>query len=125
MKLFNIFRKSEYALVGRDIKWDEINGEVFRINAIDRNGTIIDEGGQVHAKDNFSPYGFLIVEWPIIERRVKLPITHKDDFLLVSNIYDNPEALAAIDGYDFLVCYYPADHMKNEYAAFLHVLHIA
>ncbi len=123
MKLFNIFRKSEFALVGRDIKWDEINGEVFRINAFDQNGTIIDEGGQVHAKDNFSPYGFLIVEWPIIERRVNLPITHKDDFLLVSNIYDNPEALMTIKEYDFLVSYCPADQMENEYASFLHVLH--
>ena len=123
MRLFNIFKKSEFALVGRDIKWEEINREVFRINEFDRNKTIIDNNGELHPKDNFNPYGFLIVEWPIIERRVKLPITHRDDFLLVSSIYDNPEICKEIEFNDFLVSYLPADKKENEYAAFLHVLH--
>lgn len=123
MKLFNFFKPTEFALVGKDIKWKEIEREVCRINDFDRNDTTIDNNGQAIAKSNFRPYGFLVTDWPVIERKVKIPIVHRDDFLLAASIFDNSEFLNQIKGCDILVTYYPLDTKADKRSAFLHKLH--
>jgi len=121
MKLFNWFKASEYAIVGRSIKWENVNNEVLRIIDFDRNETIIDNNGNVKAKSKFKPYGFLTVEWPIIERLVKLPIFHQDDFLLVLSIFNDKTMQEQKMNFEFLVTYAPKENDRN--APFLHVLH--
>jgi len=121
MKIFNWFKASEYAIVGRNIKWKEINNEVLRIIDFDSNETIIDNYGNVIAKSKFKPYGFLIVEWPIIERLVKLPIVHQDDFLLASIIFNDKAFQEQKKIFEFLATYAPKENDRN--APFLHVFH--
>lgn len=125
MKLFNFFKAPEIATVGRDIKWVEIKKEVLRIIDFDKNGTSVDSTGIVRSRSTLKPYGFLIAEWPIIERKVKIPIVHRDDFLLASSIYDNADLLKQIQGYDILVTYYPPDPKDYPNSAYLHQLHFA
>jgi len=36
----------------------------------------------VKAKSRFKPYGYLLVESPIFNQPAKLPIVHRDDFIL-------------------------------------------
>ncbi len=123
MSFLNFFKKSEIALVGHNIKWGAIHKQVLRINEFDRNGTTIDTNRVVHAKSNFKPYGFLIVEWPIIIRKLKVPILHKDDFMLASSIFDNQLFIEKIKDKDLLVTYFPLDKKENKNAIFFHSLH--
>jgi hypothetical protein len=104
------------------MKWQKIFGEVFRINSFDKNGTIIDRDG-IHPKDNFSPYGYLICESPIIDRKVKIPIVHRDDFLLASSVFDDSKLMEEIESDEILVTYLPAGEKFAEMAPFLHSLH--
>lgn len=64
--------------------------QVFRVLEFDRAGTTIDDRGNVKAVDSFRPYGYLLVETPILNNRAKLPIIHRDDFLLASSVFDEP-----------------------------------
>ncbi|NCT93127.1 MAG: hypothetical protein GXC72_01780 [Chitinophagaceae bacterium] len=121
MSLFNWSKKSEFAIVGKDIKWTDIKNELFRVIDFDKTNTIIDEQGRVIATSKFKPYGFLTVEWPVIERLVKLPIVHKDDFLLAASVFDDPKFSEQLDKLELLVTYSPKDNDRN--TSFLHVLH--
>lgn len=123
MKLFNWFKHSEFAIVGNDIKWNQIEKEVFRIVNFERNDTIVDDNGQVISKSINRPYGFLITDWPVIKRKVKIPIVHRDDFLLASSVFDNSEFLKKVEGCDILVTYYPLDTKVDKNSPFLHKLH--
>jgi hypothetical protein len=121
MNLFNFFKPSEFATVGHSIKWNDIKKEVLRVIEFDTNGTTIDHNNVVHAKSKFKPYGFLISEWPIIERKVKIPIVHRDDFLLASSVFEKNHLKEQFANYDLLVCYNPSKDSKL--APFLHSLH--
>jgi hypothetical protein len=123
MKIFNWFKRSEFATVGKEIIWNQIEREVLRVIDFDRTDTTIDSDYKVIAKSNITPYGFLITEWPVIERRVKVPIVHQDDFLLASSIFDDAAFLKEIQGCDILATYYPFDKKANEISVFLHKLH--
>lgn len=124
MKFFNWLRRpSEFATVGKDIKWNQIEREVLRIINFDRSDTVIDNNGKVISKSSLRAYGFLTIDWPVIERKVKLPIIHRDDFLLASSIFDNSEFLKEVEGFDILVTYCPIDPKVDENSVFLHKLH--
>jgi len=62
-------------------------------------------------------------DWPVIERQVKIPIIHRDDFLLASSIFDDTEFFKQTQGKDILVIYYPLDPKVDKRFAFLHSLH--
>ena len=75
--------------IGKEISWADIVNHTFRVFEFDRNGTIVNENNQVKAKSSFQPYGYLMAESPILNNRVKMPIIHRDDFLLVATFLNS------------------------------------
>lgn len=92
----------------------------------DRDKTIIDENNQVKAKSLFRPYGYLLAESPILNNRVRLPIIHRDDFLLVASVFDEPKLAKLVESEELLVTYAPK-HLgpKGLSGSPHHVLHYA
>ena len=70
------------------IAWIDIIGHAFHVLEFDRAGTKISPGNKVNAKSSFKPYGYLLVESPILNQPVRLPIVHHDDFLLADSVFD-------------------------------------
>lgn len=110
--------------VGRDMSWADIVNQVFRILEFDRSDTTIDQNDRVKAQSAFEPYGYLIVESPILDHRVKLPIVHRDDFGLASTVFDEPKLANVVVEEDLLVTYVP-EHLlpKGLAGSTSHVLH--
>jgi len=77
-------------VVGRDIRWTDITRQVFRVIKFDRAGTTVEAGNRVKPLSANAPYGYLIVESPILNQRICLPIVHRDDFLLAASVFDEP-----------------------------------
>lgn len=67
-------------------------GKVFRVESFDHNGTKV-IGEKVKAKSLFKPYGYLIVKSPDLDMPTRLPIIHRDDFLLAMNSFEDPTFL--------------------------------
>jgi hypothetical protein len=93
--------------IGKDISWAYVVNHVFRIIEFDRSDTTIDQNKQVKAKSLFKPYGYLLVESPIFNQKVRLPIIHRDDFLLAASVFDEPELEALVAREELLVTYAP------------------
>jgi len=109
--------------IGRDCEWTDIIGQVFRVLEFDRAGTIILPGDKVKAKSLFKPYGYLLVESPILNQPVRLPIVHRDDFLLAASVFDEPQWLEAIKEQELLVTYVPKRKLPKGMAGTSHALH--
>jgi len=112
--------------IGKEISWADIVNHTFRVLDFDRNGTIIDENNQVKAKSRIQPYGYLIAESPILNNRVRLPIIHRDDFLLAASVFDEPKLASMVKDEGLLVVYSPK-HLgpKGLSGSPHHVLHYA
>ncbi len=112
--------------IGKEISWADIVNHAFRVFKFDRNGTTVNENNQVKAKNSFQPYGYLLVESPILNNRVRLPIIHRDDFLLAMSVFDEPKLVAKIADEELLVTYSPK-HLgpKGISGSPHHVLHYA
>ncbi len=111
--------------IGREISWADILNHVFIVIEFDRNGTTIDSENRVKAQSFFKPYGYLLVESPILNNRARLPIIHRDDFVLAT-VYDEHKASELADVADFLVCYCPRKILKRGLSGSPeHVLHYA
>jgi len=112
--------------IGKEISWADIVNHTFRVFEFDRNGTIVNENNQVKAKSSFQPYGYLLAESPILNNRVKMPIIHRDDFLLVAGVFDDPKLSNLVASEELLVVYAPK-HLgpKGISASPHHVLHYA
>jgi hypothetical protein len=93
--------------IGRNIPWEKVINHAFRVVEFDRNGTTIDSNNQVKAGSFFKPYGYLIVESPILDKKAKLPIIHKDDFFLASSVFDEPSLVNLVTSDELLVTYAP------------------
>ena len=93
--------------IGRDISWADIVRQVFRVIEFDRADTTIDKSGTVHASTHSKPYGYLLVESPIMNQRVSLPIIHRDDFLLAASVFDEPNLAHLVSEAELLVTYAP------------------
>lgn len=111
--------------IGSEIPWTQIIEEVFKVKDFDRNGTVINENGKVIAKSIFKPYGYLIVESPILNMPVRLPIVHKDDFKLAKMVFDDSAWLEKIDNneWDLLVTYIPKTKLPRGLSGSDHGLH--
>ncbi len=109
--------------VGRDCKWTDIIGQVFRVLEFDRAGTIILTGDKVKAKSKFKPYGYLLVESPILNQPVRLPIVHRDDFLLADSVFSDPKWFQAIQEEELLVTYVPKHKLPGGAIGISHGLH--
>lgn len=109
---------------GNQVSWNIAYKNVFKIVDFDRNGSVINEKGVVIAKSSFQPYGYLIVESPVLAESTRLPIIHRDDFLLASSIYGDEKLKEVIQDLEFLVTYYPkAITSKGLSLSPFHVLH--
>jgi len=112
--------------IGKEISWADIVNHTFRVLDFNRNETTIDENNQIKAKSRFQPYGYLLAESPILNNRVKLPIIHRDDFLLAASVFDEPKLAAMVKDEELLVVYSPK-HLgpKGLSGSPHHVLHYA
>ena len=110
--------------IGREIAWADIVNQVFRVLDFERGDTIIEKDNQVIAQDILKPYGYLLVESPIFNQRVRLPIIHRDDFLLAASVFDEPKLEKIIIDAELLVTYSPKHLLPNGWSgSFYHVLH--
>jgi len=111
-------------VIGFQISWSDVVRQVFRICDFDRSGTTIGPNDQVHALSPDLPYGYLLVESPILNQRAQLPVIHCDDFRLAANFFDEPPASDAIEKMDFLVTYVPKQlRQDGRTGSAHHVLH--
>lgn len=112
--------------IGKEISSADIVNHAFRVFEFDKNGTTVNESNQVKAKSSFQPYGYLLAESPILNNRVRLPIIHRDDFLLAASVFDDPKLANLIESEELLVTYSPK-HLgpKGVSASPHHVLHYA
>lgn len=109
--------------VGLGIKWNDIIGEVFLILEFDRNGTIINKNNKVIARTKTMPYGHLLVQSPIHDQPIRLPIVHRDDYSLAASVFDEPKFLDALNQSDLLVTYVPKYNFPKGNTGISHVLH--
>ncbi len=110
--------------IGREISLADIVNHAFRVLEFDRGGTIIEQNNQVKAKSSFKPYGYLLVESPILNQKVRLPIIHRDDFLLAASVFDEPKLSALVVDEELLVTYSPKHLLpKGLSGSPHHVLH--
>lgn len=118
--------KSIIPEIGKEISWADIVNHTFRVLDFDRNGTTINENNQVQAKSRLQPYGYLLAESPILNNRVRLPIIHRDDFLLAASVSDEPKLATMVEDEELLVVYSPK-HLgpKGLSGSPHHVLHYA
>lgn len=110
--------------VGREISWADIVNHVFRVLEFDRSDTTIEQNNQVKAKSSFKPYGYLLVESPILSQKARLPIVHRDDFLLAASVFDEPKLADLVISEELLVTYAPKHLLlKGLSGSPHHVLH--
>ncbi|MEN6335596.1 MAG: hypothetical protein ABFE01_15200 [Phycisphaerales bacterium] len=112
-------------VIGQHIQWSDIIGQVFRVREFDPGDTVLQADGQVSAKTLAQPYGYLLVESPILNQPAVLPICHRDDLFLASSAFDEPKmAQAVVEEAELLVTYLPQDVFPDGRAASLqHHLH--
>lgn len=109
--------------VGRDVPWSTIVRQVFRVIEFERDGTVI-QGGKVRTAKTLAPYGHLLVESPVTTDRVlRIPITHRDDFLLAASVFDEPRLADAVTQGELLVTYVPSAKLPGGLAGTAHALH--
>ncbi|MDO8610156.1 MAG: hypothetical protein Q7R95_06390, partial [bacterium] len=110
----------------KEISWADIVNHAFRVLDFDRNNTTVDESNQVKAKSSFQPYGYLLAESPILNNKVRIPIIHRDDFLLAVSVFDEPKLAAMVVDEELLVTYSPKHILpKGLSGSPHHVLHYA
>jgi hypothetical protein len=110
--------------IGREISWADIVNHTFRILEFDRSDTTIDQNYQVQATSSLKPYGYLLVESPILNQKARLPIVHRDDFSLASSVFDEPRLVDLVVNEELLVTYAPKHLLPNGTSGSRwHVLH--
>jgi len=110
--------------IGREISWADIVRHVFRVFEFDRDGTTIGQNNQVKPLSSPKPYGYLLVESPILNQKVRLPIIHRDDFLLAASVFDEPKLAHLVIDEELLVTYAPKHLLpKGLSGSPHHVLH--
>jgi hypothetical protein len=110
-------------VIGEHIRWVDVVEQVFRVKEFDRSDTTIGEDGKVHAQSTTRPYGFLLVESPIFNQKVRLPIIHREDFALAASAFDEPELAGLLDHDELLVTYRPKHKLPAGMAGLMHALH--
>ena len=114
-------------IIGSDIMCIDIIRQVFRVIEFDREGTTVKPGDKVKTSGFLKPYGYLLVESPIIDAEAaNLPITHRDDLILATAIFDErPELVQAIEDneIELLVTYVPKRKLLLGFGGVQHCLH--
>ena len=99
--------RPDHPEIGLDISWSHIVRHFFKVLEFDKAGTAIGPNDEVQALSESRPYGYLIVESPVLEEPTRLPIIHRDDFLLAASVYDEPKLVDLVDQEELLVTYAP------------------
>jgi len=109
--------------IGRDIAWADIVNHAFRILGWQRDEAKDGTGDSASAVNQSTSYGNLLVESPILNQKVRLPIQHRDDYRLFASVYDEPSLANLLGGEEaeFLVAYAP----DRPEGSPLHALHYA
>ncbi len=117
--------RSIVPVVGQQLSWADIVRQVFRVCEFDRAGTTVGPNDRVKAAGAMDPYGYLLVESPILNQRASLPIIHRDDFRLATTVYDEPRVVEALaTEAELLVTYAPKRVLpKGLSGSASHVLH--
>jgi len=110
-------------VIGQDIKWTDIARQVFRVLEFDRSDTTILADGTVKVATQTKPYGYLLVESPILNVKARLPITHSADFALAVSVYDVPQLAEMVAQEELLVTYFPKHKLPMGLAGITHALH--
>lgn len=112
--------------IGKEISWADIVNHAFRVLEFDRNNTKVDKNNQVKAKSSLQAYGYLLAESPILNNKVRIPIIHRDDFLLAASVFDEPKLAAMVVNEELLVTYAPKHLLQKGLSGSPHhVLHYA
>lgn len=112
--------------IGKEISWVDVVNHALRVLEFDRNDTTIDQNNQVKAKSSSQPYGYLLAESPILNNKVRIPIIHRDDFLLAASVFDEPKPTDLAVDKELLVTYAPKHLLpKGISGSPHHVLHYA
>jgi len=111
-------------MVGQQISWLDVLRHVFKVCEFDRAGTIVGPNDRVKAS-GLDPYGYLLVESPILTQRTILPIIHRDDFLLATTVFDEPSLAKTLETEaELLVTYAPKRVLRKGLSgSSSHVLH--
>ena len=110
-------------VIGQDIKWTDIVRQVFRVLEFDRADTTVLADGTVKATTLTKPYGYLLVESPILNVKARLPIINRDDFALATTVYDEPQLAELVAQEELLVTYFPKHKLPMGFAGKTHALH--
>lgn len=110
--------------VGKDIAWGQIVRHVFRVREFDRTDTVI-EDDTVQTTSDQKLYGYLLVESPVLNQPIRLPIVHRDDFWLTASVYDDPGSANFVNGPEgeLLVTYAPKVKLPGDAVGITHGLH--
>ena len=114
---------STILVVGQDIKWADIVRQVFRVLEFDRGDTIVLSDGTVKAATRTKPFGYLLVESPILNVKARLPIIHSADFALATTVYDEPRLAEVIKQTELLVTYFPKHKLPMGFAGITRAIH--
>lgn len=109
--------------IGQEIQWTDIIRQVFRVLDFDRAGTTVGPDNTVKTASALTAYGYLLVESPILNQAVRLPIVHRDDFLLAASVFDEPRLAQAAKEEELLVTYIPKHKLPGGLAGASHALH--
>ena len=109
--------------IGRDIAWTDVVRQVFRVVEFDRAGTTIGPNDKLEAVSRMMPYGYLLVESPIMNQPARLPIVHRDDFLLAATVFDDPDMTELVEDEELLVTYAPKRNLPGGIIGVAHALH--
>lgn len=109
--------------VGREIQWSQIVRQVFRVLEFDRSGVVSFEGDVIEPTNSSSPLGYLLVESPILNQPMRLPLTHSDDFRLAASAFDHPKWNEIHSKNELLVSYAPRFKLPGGIAGIWHANH--
>ncbi len=110
--------------IGRDLPWSQAVRQVFRVLEFDRGNTTFADDGAPRTESASDPYGYLVVVSPILTQPARLPIIHRDDFLLATFFFDEPNCDEMLAQGELLVTYAPKRTFPGgKSAGFTHVLH--
>ncbi|MDQ2986188.1 MAG: hypothetical protein M3R13_05635 [Armatimonadota bacterium] len=110
--------------IGRDFEWSFVVRQVFSVLEFTRGNTMIGPDGMPKSTGWTDPYGYLLVSSPIFNQPARLPIIHRDDFLLATFVFDEPNCDEILENSELLVTYAPEKTRRDGKAASLkHCLH--
>jgi hypothetical protein len=109
--------------VGRDIRWTDIIRQVFRVIEFDRAGTTVEAGNRVRPLSANAPLRISACPITYPQSTDRLPIVHRDDFLLAASVFDEPQFAALAKTDELLVTYVPKHRLPGGLAGLSHAPH--